>query len=58
MFVPFSSLVNMVVLVPVFVLTYVTLALLTGSLDQHDRVVVEGLERKLGISLGFVKRFL
>jgi O-antigen/teichoic acid export membrane protein len=58
LFFPFSWWMNMLLLGTVFVLLYLTLAVLTKSFDHNDRVVLEAVERKSGINLGFIKKLI
>lgn len=42
----------------VFVALYSTVALLSRSLDNNDRVIILAIERKTGINLDFIKKFV
>jgi len=57
MYSPLSWLVNMLLLGGAFILIFLTLTVLTGSFDKNDRIVLEAIERKTGINLGFIKKF-
>ena len=58
MYSPFSWLINMLVLSVIFILIFLVLAVIMRSFDQNDRVVLEAIERKSGINLGFIKKFI
>ncbi len=58
MILPFSWLINMLLLGCLFILFYLTLTVIFRSLDQNDRVVLEAVENKTGLNLGFIKKFI
>lgn len=55
---PFHWLINMLLLSCVFIAAYLSLIVLFRCLDDDDRVVLVALEKKTGLSLGFIKRFI
>jgi O-antigen/teichoic acid export membrane protein len=55
---PFSWLVSMLLLGIIFILIYLTMIVIMRSLDQNDKVVLEALENKSGLNLGFIKKFI
>ena len=55
---PFSWWITMLILGSVFIAIYLLLALVSRGFDANDRVVMEAFERKLGVDLGFMKRFI
>jgi hypothetical protein len=48
----------MLILGVVFLALYFVLTLLSRSLDGNDRIVLDAVEKKTGINLGFLKRFM
>ncbi|MBD3179132.1 MAG: oligosaccharide flippase family protein [Candidatus Latescibacteria bacterium] len=55
---PLQWWINMIVLGILMTVAYFVTLLLTGSFDENDLVVVEGLERKTGLRLGFLKKYI
>lgn len=55
---PLSWWITLLVLAVVFSGLYFLLTLLCRGLDSNDRVVLEAIERKTKINLGFIKRFI
>lgn len=55
---PFSWWVTMLVLGIVFAGLYFTIALVSRGFDTNDRVILEAIERKLGVDLRFIKKFI
>jgi O-antigen/teichoic acid export membrane protein len=55
---PFSWWVTTVVLGVLFVVLYVTAVVLGRGLEKTDLLILEGIERKTRLKLGFLKRFV
>ncbi len=55
---PLSWWVTMLVLGIVFVTIYFLFALVSRGFDANDKVILEAIERKLGVDLRFIKRFI
>ncbi|MFO7915441.1 MAG: flippase [Candidatus Krumholzibacteriales bacterium] len=55
---PFAWWINMLALGIILIVTYSVTVLLAGSFDANDLVVLEGLERKTGLKLGFIKKYI
>ena len=58
MYSPLPWLINMLLLGCIFILIFLMLAVLTRSFDKNDKIVLEAVERKSGINLGFIKKFI
>ncbi len=54
---PLPWLPTMLILSLIFVFIYILSVLLSRSLDENDMVVLGAVERKLGISLDFIKKY-
>ena len=48
----------MLVLGIVFAGLYFTIAQVSRGFDTNDRVILEAIERKLGVDLRFIKKFI
>lgn len=46
------------VLGPIFLAIYIILVLLSKGLDENDLVILEAIEKKTGINLNFIKKFI
>jgi len=57
-FSPLSWWLNVFVLGAVFIVVYLFLSLVSRSFDDNDRVILEAVERKAGIKLDFIKKFV
>jgi len=55
---PFSWWATMLILGTVFIVIYMAAALFSRSLDKNDHVILEAIERRTGIKLGFIKKFI
>jgi O-antigen/teichoic acid export membrane protein len=55
---PLPWLPTMLILGALFLVMYFSATLLSRSLDEDDRVVIDAVEKKTGVNFGFLRRFM